>query len=158
MTAQSDPDSAAGGGWAALSAPDLGRALLLPLDPAIRAAGRALVQPARDRAAALGDRAPEDLLAGNAYLALALDPPDTPAAAAALAALAVLLECTAVLATVRRDGQVLDCAIESHPTETPAALRARAARAAGLDPGQLRPGKTAGARASGQLADDSGTA
>ena len=158
MTDPNDPDPGAAPGWAALAAPDLGRALLVPLDPALGAGGRALVQPAQERAAALGDRDAGDLLAGNAYLALALDPPDRAMAAAALAALATLLEARAVLATVRRDGQVLDCAVESDAAGSLAALRDRTAKAAGLDPRALRPGEIAEARAGGQVADGSGTA
>lgn len=145
-------------GWAALAAPGCGRALMVPLTPELMAGGHGLIQAAQGRATALGDRTAADLLAGNAYLAAALDPPDRTAACLALGALAGLLDSRALLAVVTRDGDVLACTVESLADPTPATLRARAADAAGLAPAKLRPGQIAGVGNAGAAHDDFGTA
>ncbi|SDF89967.1 hypothetical protein SAMN05216241_10378 [Limimonas halophila] len=130
-------------GWAGLAA--AGRALLVPLTPAVLRAGADLAETARERAR-VADAEPADLLAGNAFLALEAGAGDARGmAAACLGAIARVRRLDSFVVRVTRAGEALDCAIESvAPGGSGAhAVRARLASLTGLAPAELVPGRVA---------------
>ena len=102
-------------GWAGLAAPEDGWALLVPLTAAALRAGVPLAERARERALErYGDSAvAEDILGGNALLALESGTTDARGAAAAcLGAIAALTQSPCFVVAAVRRGDVIDCRLE----------------------------------------------
>lgn len=134
-----------GDAFAAIAAPDAGLGLMVPVVDEVLAAGRGLIEMARARAADSRTPAADatDILAGNAYLALSAETPDRAAVAACLGAIGHITGRRAVVVTVRRDGNELDCRWETVPTTEGAtpekAVRRRLAAILGVPPARPRP-------------------
>jgi len=148
MTADAqDADTPAG--WAGFAAPDRGLALLVPLTPEVLAAGEPLAVSARQRAQEGhgGPARAADILAGNAWLALGSESGAEGAVAACLGGMARLLDSRCLVARAVRDGESLDCTVESlapaadDEADARAAVQARLARWTGLPARALVPGR-----------------
>ena len=154
-------------GFAAFALPGQPSAFLVPLTCDIVAAGKPFLEPAqaKARASRTVNASAGDILAGNAFLALTREAPDTAAAAACLGALAVHAKSRAVLAVVHQDGESLDCTVEtfgdpalSNDEAIRKHLTALLAERTGIPEKRIVPGRLAAGGHGGQSHDDFGTA
>jgi len=101
-------------GWAGFAAPEDGWGLIVPLSGPIMDAGAPLAERAHDRALErYGDLGvAQDILAGNALLAVHDDRKARAAVAACLGGIAKLTQSHAFVVTVVKRGNGMDCHVE----------------------------------------------
>lgn len=148
-------DTANTQGWAGFAAPEDGWGLLVPLSAAIMEAGAPLAERAHDRALErYGDLGvAQDILAGNALLAVHDDRKARAAVAACLGGVAKLTQSHAFVVTVVKRGNGMDCHVErldrqcTAPDQRMRIVRARLAHHLDIPADTIRSGEIVDSRA-----------